>query len=163
MCSLVLSLANLHTHSLFSNPMIYSGSQYMTGLNSAVGSFTPSDSPWGSAADAPTIEYTTKGYFEVTAQLNDSQSSTTASADAGKFLALAELPFFGDKTGDTITQFDFEEATVGPTAYTASGTLHLGAFSQDAEPKEYEFKSAVAWRSRNAFKATETKLSATTS
>ncbi|CAO1629769.1 unnamed protein product [Sympodiomycopsis kandeliae] len=139
---------------LFSNPMIYSGSQFMTGLNSAVASFHPSDSPYSSAADAATIEYEAKNYFTVQAKL-DNDAELKQKAD--EILKLAELPWFGDRTGDTVTQFDFDPPSIGPTAYQVSGTLHLGAFSQDVEPKELEFTS-VAFRARNTFKAIESKL-----
>lgn len=92
-------------HSLFSNPIIYSGSQYMTGLNSAVATFTPSDSPYSFAAQADTMEYVAMGYFDVTGTISqDAAAEQEVRESSQDVLKLAEVPWFGDRTGDTITQ-----------------------------------------------------------
>lgn len=73
----------------------------MTGLNSAIASFNPADSPWSYAADAPNIEYSAKDWFDVSAFIFN---EADLRAQSEKFLKLAEVPWYGDRTGDTITQ-----------------------------------------------------------
>ncbi|PWN23875.1 hypothetical protein BCV69DRAFT_296184 [Microstroma glucosiphilum] len=136
---------------IFSNRIVSTSASHLTGLNSSLTSFTPPQSPWEDADGAEVITYSADGFFDVTAKLMTEGKEAMQAEGAKTLKELSEAWWYGDRTGTVITRFDFDEPSIGPTAYNVTVRLNLTAFPSDAKDTTGEMETyesvGVRWRS----------------
>ena len=134
----------------------------MTGLDSHLTSFEPNTSPLNYPANSSSIEYDAKGFFDVNATLlTDGERRQQIEGNAETITKLAEIKWYGDRTGDTITQFNFEKPSIGPVGYQVKVELDLTKFKKGrgGEGGEDQLKiETIGIRTKSDFIAKESKL-----
>lgn len=149
-----------HT-TLLSSRFLSLASTYMAGLRTSSATFSPERTPTNYDPSASSITYTVDNTLSAEFTLQSDSSSAQFEQGWNQVRKIIEGPWFGERTGETVTAFTFdvEKALVQPTPYTFELRLNMNAVKQAGESAEEEWTTAqgVAWRIKARFSSTQGK------
>ena len=148
---------------LFSNVVLSTSSSLIAGLRSQLTTITPSKSPSIYSVDEQTILYNVKDFIEANFTKNGETGSTAENAA----VHWAGRPWYGWKTGDTLTQFvfDLKHPKIAPVPYKADVRVKVPSFydpsvaaeAGDVSLEWSEFDGGASWRFKGDYSSRDMK------